>query len=92
MKVRGEKMNKKIPMRTCVITKEKLPKKELIRIIRNKDGEVFVDETGKLNGKGVYLKKDLEVINKAKNNKILNRYLECEVNEKIYDELINIIK
>lgn len=85
-------MNKKIPMRTCVITKEKLPKKELIRIVRNKDGEVFVDETGKLNGKGVYLKKDLEVINKAKNNKILNRYLECEVNEEIYDELINIIK
>lgn len=85
-------MNKKIPMRTCVITKEKLPKKELIRIVRNKDGEVFVDETGKLNGKGVYLKKDLEVINKAKNNKILNRYLECEVNEEIYDELIDIIK
>lgn len=85
-------IHKKIPMRTCVITKEKLPKKDLIRIVRNKDGEVFVDETGKLNGKGVYLKKDLEVINKAKNNKILNRYLECEVNEEIYDELIDIIK
>ena len=83
---------KKIPMRTCVVTKEKLPKKELIRIVRNKEGEVFVDETGKLNGKGVYLKKDLEVINKAKNNKILNRYLECEVPENIYDEILNIIK
>ena len=52
---------KKIPLRTCVITKEKLPKKELIRIVRNKDGEVSVDETGKQNGKGVYLKRDLDI-------------------------------
>ena len=78
-------MNKKIPMRTCVITKEKLPKKELIRIVRNKDGEVSVDETGKQNGKGVYLKRDLEVVNKARSNKSLNRYLECEFNDSIYE-------
>ena len=85
-------MNKKIPMRTCVITKEKLPKKELIRIVRNKDGEVFVDDTGKQNGKGVYLKRDLEVVNKARSNKSLNRYLECEVNDSIYEEILNLIK
>ena len=85
-------MNKKIPMRTCVITKEKLPKKELIRVVRNKDGEVSVDETGKQNGKGVYLKRDLEVVNKARNNKALNRYLECEVNDSIYEEILNLIK
>jgi len=80
-------MNKKIPMRTCVVTKENLPKKELIRIVRNKDGEVFVDETGKLNGKGVYLKLVKEVIEEARNKNILSRYLECEINEDIYDEL-----
>ena len=85
-------MNKKIPMRTCVVTKEKLPKKELIRVVRNKEGEVSVDETGKQNGKGVYLKRDLEVVNKARNNKALNRYLECEVNDSIYEELLNLIK
>ena len=85
-------MNKKIPMRTCVVTKEKLPKKELIRIVKNKDGEVFVDESGKQNGKGVYLKRDLEVINKAENTKILNRYLECEIDSNIYETLKNIIK
>ena len=78
---------RKIPMRTCVVTKEKLPKKELIRIVRNKDGEVFVDETGKQNGKGVYLKLDREVIEEAKNKKLLSRYLECEVKEEIYEEL-----
>ena len=78
---------RKIPMRTCVITKEKLPKKELIRIVRNKDGKVFVDETGKQNGKGVYLKLVKEVIEEAKTKNILNKYLECEVDEEIYKEL-----
>ena len=85
-------VQKKIPMRTCVVSKEKLPKKELIRIVRNKEGIVSVDETGKLNGKGVYLKKDIEVINKARSNKILNRYLEVDVSEEIYEELLNIVK
>lgn len=83
---------RKIPMRTCVVTKEKLPKRELIRIVRNKEGKVFVDETGKQNGKGVYLKKDIEVINKARSNKILNRYLEIEVQDSIYEVLNEIIK
>lgn len=85
-------MNKKIPMRTCVVSHEKLPKKELIRIVKNKEGQVFVDITGKQNGKGVYLKKDLEVINKAKTTKALNRYLETEVDESIYNELENLLK
>ena len=83
---------KKIPMRTCVVSKEKLPKKELIRIVRNKDGEVFVDTSGKQNGKGVYLKLDKNVIEKARNNKILDRYLEIEVSNNIYDELENLVK
>ena len=85
-------MNKKIPMRTCVVTKEKLPKKELIRVVRNKEGEVFVDESGKLNGKGAYLKLDKEVIEKARSSKILNRYLEVNVPDSIYEELLNLIK
>ena len=84
-------VQKKIPMRTCVISHEKLPKKELVRIVRNKDGEVFVDETGKINGKGVYLKKDLDIINKAEKSKILNKYLEIDVNDEIYEELRKII-
>ena len=53
---------------------------------------VSVDETGKQNGKGVYLKCDLEVVNKARSNKSLNRYLECEVNDSIYEEILNLIK
>ena len=79
---------KKIPMRTCVASLEKLPKKELIRIVRNKEGEVFVDPTGKMNGRGVYLKKDKDVIEKARNSKILDKKLEVTVKENIYDDLL----
>ena len=56
---------RKIPMRTCVITKESLPKQELLRIVRTPEYDVKVDETGKLNGKGAYIKKDLAVLEKA---------------------------
>ena len=50
---------KKMPERTCVVTKEKTLKKDLLRVVRNKDGEVIVDLTGEANGRGAYLKKDL---------------------------------
>ena len=50
---------KKIPMRTCIITQEKYPKKELIRVVRTPNKEIIVDITGKANGRGAYLKKDL---------------------------------
>lgn len=53
---------RKIPLRKCVATQEQLPKKELIRVVRNKEGEVFVDPTGKMNGRGAYLKRSLEAI------------------------------
>lgn len=81
---------KKIPMRTCIVTREKLPKRELIRVVRTPDGNVIVDTTGKANGRGAYLKKDLEVYNKAKKSKILDKHLEIEVPDNIFDELMNI--
>lgn len=84
--------NKKIPMRSCVVSREKLPKQELIRIVKNKDNEVFVDVTGKQNGRGIYIKKDLEVLEKAKKSKIMDKLLEIKIEDSIYDELENIIK
>lgn len=78
---------KKIPMRTCVITKEKLPKKELIRVVRTPEGNVIVDLTGKANGRGAYLKKDLETIEKAKTSKLLCKHLEVDIPDEIYEEL-----
>lgn len=78
---------KKIPMRSCVITKEKLPKKELIRIVKTKEGVIEIDETGKLNGRGAYLKKDLEVIKKAQKSKMLDRVLGISVPDEVYEKL-----
>ena len=82
---------KKIPMRTCVVTKEKLPKMELIRIVVN-EGNIIVDETGKVNGHGCYLKKDENVVLTAKNKKILDKVLETTIPDHIYDEIIEKIK
>jgi len=78
---------KKIPERTCVITHEKTDKRNLLRVVRNKDGNVLVDPTGKANGRGAYLKKDLSVIEKAKNTKALEKILEITIPDSIYDEL-----
>lgn len=82
---------RKVPLRTCVVTKEKLEKRDLIRIVKNNENNVFVDPTGKANGRGAYIKRDLEVLQKAKKNKILERYLEVKIDEKIYDDLEKII-
>ena len=78
-------------MRSCVVTSEKCEKKDLIRVVRDNTGRVFIDDTGRANGRGAYLKKDIDVIKKAKKNKILDRRLEVEVPEGIYDELIKMI-
>jgi len=82
---------KKIPMRSCIVTSEKCEKKDLIRVVRDNTGRVFIDDTGRANGRGAYLKKDIDVIKKCKKNKILDRRLEVEVPEGIYDELIKMI-
>lgn len=83
---------KKIPMRSCVVTHEKLPKKELVRVVRTPEGNVIVDTTGKANGRGAYLKLSLEVIDKAEKSKILDRTLEVAVLPSIYEELRNLVK
>ena len=81
---------KKIPMRMCVVTREKLPKKELVRVVRTDDG-VVVDTTGKVNGRGAYLKKDKEVFLKARKSKILDRHLEVDVNDEVFEELSGLL-
>jgi len=82
---------KKIPMRTCVVTKEKQEKKNLLRIVRTPEGEVIVDITGKSNGRGAYITKDLSVLDKAVKTKVLDKHLEVEIPSNIYDEIRNII-
>lgn len=77
-------------MRTCVVTREVLPKKDLIRITATKDGVVSVDPIGKAPGRGAYLKLTKDVIMQAKKQKTLNKKLNVEVPEEIYEELLKL--
>ena len=83
--------NRKVPMRSCVVTREKLPKIELLRIVKTPDNTVLVDTTGKINGRGAYIKKDNDVLEKAKKSKILDKILETEISDSIYDEIKKMI-
>ena len=79
---------KKIPMRKCVATNEQLPKCDLIRVVRSKEGELFVGATGKKNGRGAYLKRSKEAIELAKKKGALKRALEVDIPDEIYEELM----
>ena len=82
---------KKEPLRKCLATNEKLAKKDLIRVVRNNEGKVFIDLTGKANGRGAYIKKSTEAIEIAKKRKCFQRALECEVDESIFEELLKVV-
>ncbi len=60
---------RKIPMRKCVATQEQLPKKELIRIVRTPQMEIKIDESGRMNGRGAYLKRNVEAVDLAQKRK-----------------------
>ena len=83
---------RKIPLRTCVVTGEKLDKRELLRIVRDKEKNVKVDLTGKMNGRGAYIKKDVNVLNEAIKKKSLERKLECTISDEVYDEIRKILE
>ncbi|ERK60155.1 hypothetical protein HMPREF1983_00256 [Gemella bergeri ATCC 700627] len=84
---------RKIPTRRCILTNEMFPKKELLRIVKNKEGEVSVDPTGKKAGRGAYVVSDLEVIQKAQEKKQLEKFFSAtsEEMEPIYKEVIRLI-
>lgn len=82
---------RKIPMRKCVVTQEQFPKSELVRVVRTPSGSVEIDTTGKMNGRGAYLKLDLEVIELAKKRGSLKRSLEVEIPDSIYEDLKGLI-
>jgi predicted RNA-binding protein YlxR (DUF448 family) len=83
---------KKVPMRKCVATGEMKPKKELVRIVRSKEGEVSIDLTGKKSGRGAYLSKNKEAVLLAKKKNTLSNHLEVPINESIYQELLELIE
>ena len=82
---------RKIPMRKCVVTQERFPKKDLIRVVRTPEKTVEIDLTGKKNGHGAYISKSVDSLALAKKNKALQRALEIEIPEEVYQELESII-
>jgi hypothetical protein len=78
---------KKIPQRMCTGCGEMKPKKELIRVVKNKEGEVSMDLTGKKSGRGAYVCKNLECLEKAYKTKRLEKNLETKIDEEIYNSL-----
>jgi len=84
---------KKIPMRKCILSNEMKPKNDMIRVVKNKEGEITADATGKAPGRGAYVSKDLEVIEIAQKQGKLERYFDSnkETLEPVYKEIIRLI-
>ena len=80
-------MQKKIPMRQCMGCRERLPKREMIRVVRCTDGNVQLDFSGKLGGRGAYICPKSECLKKAQKAKSLDRSLEVTIPEEVYDRL-----
>ena len=79
--------NRKIPMRTCIGCRQSKEKKELIRIVRDKENNVFVDLTGKQNGRGAYICEDVHCLEKAMKTKALEKTLKVSVDSAIFEKL-----
>ena len=82
---------KKIPLRTCMGCNDKKPKKELIRIVKNKEGIISLDKTGKQEGRGAYICNSVECLEKVVKSKRLEKVLEKEISEQIYNNLKDVI-
>ena len=82
---------KKIVQRTCMGCNLKKDKKELIRLVFNKKGEIFVDETGKAEGRGAYICDDIKCLEKAIKTKRLERVFETKIDDKLYENIRGVI-
>ena len=80
-------MQKKIPMRQCMGCRERLAKREMIRVVRCVDGNVQLDFSGKLSGRGAYICPKSECLKKARKAKSLDRSLEVTIPEEVYARL-----
>ena len=78
---------KKIPVRMCVACREMKPKKEMLRVVRPKEGDVFIDLTGKAAGRGAYLCNSPECMRKLKKAKLLNKVFSAEIPQEVYEKI-----
>jgi uncharacterized protein len=82
------KQPKKIPQRKCIACQDRDAKKQLIRIVKDKEGKIFLDPAGKANGRGAYICKDIECLQKAIKSKGLNRAFKTDVSQEVYENLL----
>jgi len=83
---------RKIPMRQCVATNARFPKQDMFRIVKTAEGNVMVDLTGKIRGRGAYLSRQKDAIIKALKKRILDRHLEVEVPLTVYEHLLQLLR
>lgn len=79
-------MEKKVPIRTCIVCRTAMPKKELNRIVKSGE-EIFFDKTGRANGRGAYVCSNPECMKKLKKQRVLNRVFSCQVEDSVYDKI-----
>ncbi|MBO8427624.1 MAG: YlxR family protein [Firmicutes bacterium] len=82
---------KKVPLRKCLVSNTIYPKMELFRVVRTPENQVILDITGKANGRGAYIHKDIDSIEKARKSKVLNKNLGIEVPNEIYDRMYHFL-
>ena len=82
---------KRIPQRTCIGCNTTKNKNELIRIVKNKENEINIDKTGKMNGRGAYICNDIKCLEKAIKTKKLERIFETNISDEIYENLRGVI-
>lgn len=82
---------KSLPQRTCMGCNSRKDKKDLIRIVKNKEGVISIDKTGKANGRGAYICNNISCLEKAVKSKRLERVFETKISEEIYESLRGVI-
>ena len=78
---------KKIPIRQCLGCNEHKPKSEMIRVVRSPEGEISLDTRGKKSGRGAYICYSVKCLNKARKSKRIERALECQIPEEVYNDM-----
>lgn len=82
---------RKVPMRKCIVSQEMYPKKNLVRIVKTKENEVFIDPTGRKNGRGAYIALVPELALKAQKEKSFNREFGIDIADEFYEELVKYV-
>lgn len=85
--MKNNQAKRKVPLRKCIVSQEMYPKKELVRVVKNKEGEVFLDPSGRQNGRGAYIALEPELALKAKEKRVFDRAFSVKISDEFYDEL-----